>query len=95
MRVAKREVERIGALAQPKAQLFFPWRQLIVSFIASPSAVQIHLYTTQCAWSVVIFFGLLANVGVFLLRGSVRVGANGGAGSTNTYGQSGGSISRD
>lgn len=70
---ARREVERIHALTEPKAYHFFPkWRLLVLCLIC-PTCVQVQLRTAQFVISALVFIGLLANVCVFLAFGALRI----------------------
>ncbi len=71
--VARREAERIDALAYPKAYLFFPRWRLLGLCILCPTCVQIQLHTAQFVVSALVFIGLLANVAVFLAIGALRI----------------------
>jgi hypothetical protein len=71
--VARREAERIDALAYPKAYLFFPRWRLLGLCILCPICVQIQLHTAQFVVSALVFIGLLANVSVFLAIGALRI----------------------
>jgi hypothetical protein len=77
-RVARREAERIDALAYPKAYLFFPRWRLLGLCILCPACVQIQLHTAQFVVSALVFIGLLANVAVFLAIGALRILTGGG-----------------
>lgn len=76
--VARREAERIGVLAYPKAYLFFPRWRLLGLCILCPTCVQIQLHTAQFVVSALVFIGLLANVSVFLTIGALRILTGGG-----------------
>ena len=57
--------------------MFYPWKPLLLLCIVAPTAVQIQLHTKQYVWSALTFIALLANVGVFLLCGSLRIAIGG------------------